>query len=167
MSKIKGLISPEEAKALDAQYTERYDLTSRYITTRPDNRSNWFSIEDLEKYIAHAKDQAKNKFKVELSGIRIYNGAHKSEDGKGGYSTVFLIPTSENNLGKDCGLGFFDPSHAPVLADWAERPPKQGEKLSAKIANSKTHLLQDCGHMMMLEKSYQTLQALKVHLSST
>ena len=46
-------------------------------------------------------------------------------------------------------------------------PPKQGEKLSAKIANAKTHLLQDCGHMMMLEKSYQTLQALKVHLSST
>ena len=101
MSKIKGLISPEEAKALDAQYTERYDLTSRDITKRPDNRSNWFSIEDLEKFIAHAKDQAKNKFKVELSGIRIYNGAYKSEDGKGGYSTVFLIPTSENSLGKD------------------------------------------------------------------
>lgn len=101
MSTIKGLISPDEAKALDANYTERYNLVSRDITKKDDNRSNWFSIEELEKFIAHAKDQAKNKFKVELSGIRIYNGAYKSEQGKGGYSTVFLIPTSENSLGKD------------------------------------------------------------------
>ena len=46
-------------------------------------------------------------------------------------------------------------------------PPKQGEKLAAKITTVKTHLLQDCGHMMMLEKSDQTLQALKAHLSNT
>ena len=46
-------------------------------------------------------------------------------------------------------------------------PPKQGEKLAAAIPNVKTHLIQDCGHMMMLEKSYQTLQALKAHLSCT
>jgi len=46
-------------------------------------------------------------------------------------------------------------------------PPKQGEKLAAEITNAKTHLIQDCGHMMMLEKSDQTLQALKAHLSST
>ena len=44
-------------------------------------------------------------------------------------------------------------------------PPKQGEKLAAEITNAKTHLLKDCGHMMMLEKSDQTLQALKAHLS--
>lgn len=100
MSKIKGLISPEEAKALDAQYTERYDLTSRDITKRPDNRSNWFSLDDLEAFIAHAKKQANAK-NLELNGIRIYNGAYKSEDGKGGYSTVFLIPTAANSLGKD------------------------------------------------------------------
>ena len=46
-------------------------------------------------------------------------------------------------------------------------PPKQGEKLAASITNAKMHLIQDCGHMMMLEKSDQTLQALKAHLSCT
>ena len=46
-------------------------------------------------------------------------------------------------------------------------PPKQGEKLAAQITKAKTHLIQDCGHMMMLEKSDQTLQALKAHLSNT
>lgn len=125
MSKINGLITPDQAKELDANYTQRYNLVSRDITKRDDNRSNWFSIEELEAYIAHAKAQAKNKFKVELSGIRIYNGAYEAENDKGGYSTVFLIPTSENSLGKDGngddhpdiqgadGLNFSDPGDPP------------------------------------------------------
>ena len=46
-------------------------------------------------------------------------------------------------------------------------PPKQGRNLAAAIPNVKTQLIQDCGHMIMLEKSDQTLQALKSHLSST
>jgi pimeloyl-ACP methyl ester carboxylesterase len=46
-------------------------------------------------------------------------------------------------------------------------PAKQGEKLAAAIPNAKTHLLQDCGHMMMLEKSDQSLQALKAHFRCT
>ena len=37
----------------------------------------------------------------------------------------------------------------------------------AAIPNVKTQLIQDCGHMIMLEKSDQTLLALKAHLSST
>jgi len=46
-------------------------------------------------------------------------------------------------------------------------PPKQGEKLAAAIPNVKKQLIQNCGHMMMIEKSDQTMQALKAHLSST
>jgi pimeloyl-ACP methyl ester carboxylesterase len=44
-------------------------------------------------------------------------------------------------------------------------PPKQGEKLAAAIPNAKTHLIQDCGHMMMLEKSDECLKTLKAHLN--
>jgi len=46
-------------------------------------------------------------------------------------------------------------------------PPKQGEKLAAEIPNVKRQLIQNCGHMMMIEKSDQTMRALKAHLSST
>ncbi len=46
-------------------------------------------------------------------------------------------------------------------------PPKLGLKLSAVISKSKTHILDGCGHMMMLEKSYQTLHILKGHMSQT
>lgn len=100
MSTINGLISPEEAKELDANYTERYNLISRDITKRNDNRSTWFAIEDLEAYLEHAKKQA-IKLGYELNGIRIYNGAYKNENSKVGYSTVFLVPTADNSLGKD------------------------------------------------------------------
>ena len=100
MAKIKGLITSDEAKELDANYTARYNLVSKDITKRDDNRSSWFSIEDLKAFIKHAEDQAVAK-KLTLDGIRIYNGAYKEEDGKPGYSTVFLIPTAANSLGKD------------------------------------------------------------------
>jgi len=46
-------------------------------------------------------------------------------------------------------------------------PPKQGEKLAAAIPNVKRQLIQNCGHMMMIEKSDQTMHVLKAHLSST
>ena len=50
--KPKGLITPEQAKVLDTTYNSRYKLISDSIVTRKggDNRSVWFSKNDLENY---------------------------------------------------------------------------------------------------------------------
>lgn len=102
MSKIKGLITPKEAKTLNDAFTERCELISKNITKRPDNRSSWYSLEDIKAYLKHAENQAK-ELGYELNGIRIYCGAYPTVDGKAGYSTSFVAPTAIIPDGKDSG----------------------------------------------------------------
>lgn len=71
------------------------DVTGGEVTE--DNRSSWWSLEDLDLYIKHAKKQAK-ELGYEMNGIRVYCGAH-SEDNC--YSTAFIVPTAAGSLGKD------------------------------------------------------------------
>ena len=40
-------------------------------------------------------------------------------------------------------------------------PPRKGMELASAISKAKLHLIQDCGHMMMLENSDESLKALK------
>ena len=40
-------------------------------------------------------------------------------------------------------------------------PPKSAAKLATAIKDARTILIEDCGHMMMLEKPDETLAALK------
>jgi len=102
MSKIRGLITPKEAKKLNDAFTERCELISKDITKRPDNRSSWYSLEDIKTYLRHAEAQAK-ELGHELNGIRIYCGAYPTVDGKAGYSTSFIVPTAIIPDGKDGG----------------------------------------------------------------
>jgi hypothetical protein len=96
MSNPKGLITPAEAKTLNDAYTKRCELISKDITKRPDNRSSWYALEDIENFIAYAKAQAK-ELGHEMNGIRIYCGAYPEVDGKAGYSTSFIIPTTSGD----------------------------------------------------------------------
>lgn len=100
MAKIKGLISPEEAKALNDAFTERCELISKDIVGRPDNRSSWYSLKDLKRYLKHAKKQAKEQG-YKLNGIRVYCGAYPTEGDQVGYSTSFIVPTAKIVDGKD------------------------------------------------------------------
>ena len=40
-------------------------------------------------------------------------------------------------------------------------PSRKGEEIANAIPDAKTHLIQDCGHMIMLEQSDECLIALK------
>ncbi|MFK2820887.1 hypothetical protein U0L90_12225 [Flavobacteriaceae sp. LMIT009] len=104
MAKIKGLISPEEAKELSSNFTTRCELISKDIVGRPDNRSSWYSLKDLKKYLKHAKKQAK-KNGYKMNGVRIYCGAYPTVDEQVGYSTSFIVPTARIIDGKDGGGG--------------------------------------------------------------
>ncbi|MCK0109554.1 hypothetical protein MWU58_09635 [Flavobacteriaceae bacterium S0825] len=104
MAKIKGLISPKEAKQLNDAFTERCELISKEITKRPDNRSSWFSLEDIKAYLEYAEKQARENGH-EMNGIRIYCGAYSTTEVGVGYSTSFIVPTARTIDGKDGGGG--------------------------------------------------------------
>lgn len=100
MSNPKGLITPEQAKTLNDAYTKRHQLISDNITMRPDNRSSWYSLEDIKNYLTLAEAQAK-ELGYEMDGIRIYCGAYPEDNGKAGYSTSFIVPTINESNGED------------------------------------------------------------------
>ena len=102
MSTPKGIITPKEAKELNDAFTTRCELISKDITKRPDNRSSWYSLEDIKAYLKHAETQAK-ELGYEMNGIRIYCGAYPSVKGQAGYSTSFIVPTAHIADGKDGG----------------------------------------------------------------
>ena len=104
MAKIKGLISPEEAKQLNDAFTERCELISKDIVKRPDNRSSWYSIKELKAYLKYAKKQAK-KNGYKMNGVRVYCGAYPTTKEGAGYSTSFIVPTAKIIDGKDGGGG--------------------------------------------------------------
>ncbi len=100
MSNPKGLITPEQAKELNDAFTQRCELISNNITKRPDNRSSWYSLNDLRTFLDLAEAQAK-ELGYEMNGVRIYCGAYPIEKGQAGYSTSFIVPTSSNKIGEE------------------------------------------------------------------
>ncbi|CDF80133.1 conserved hypothetical protein [Formosa agariphila KMM 3901] len=96
LSVPRGLITPEQAKALDQAYNPRHELISKTILKKPDNRSTWFALDELENYIAYAKKQA-SELGYTLDGVRIYEGAYPDDKEGAGYTTMFLIPTGTPN----------------------------------------------------------------------
>ena len=95
--KPKGLISPKEAKTLDQAFNSRHQLISDSIVKRPDNRSSWYSLEDMTNYLKYADSQATAQGYT-MDGIRVYLGAHKDVDSVVGYSTMFFVPTGYKNV---------------------------------------------------------------------
>lgn len=84
----KGAITPEKAMALDKQFNKRHQLISDSILKKPDNRSAWFTLEDLRGYLDFAENEAKG-LGYRMNGVRVYLGAYPNN----GYTTVFFIPT--------------------------------------------------------------------------
>ena len=95
--KPKGVISPKEAMTLDKAFDSRHRLISDSIVRRPDNRSSWYSLDDMRNYLTYAENQAK-ELGYTMDGVRVYLGAHKDVDSVVGYTTMFFIPTGYKNI---------------------------------------------------------------------
>ncbi len=105
MTKPKGVISIKKANALNNEWTKtRKQAMDKCIQDetggkiKEDNRSSWWSLDDLTAYIKYAKKQAKKKG-FELNGFRVYAGAYNKNNNC--YCTSFIVPTAEESLGKD------------------------------------------------------------------
>ena len=93
-----GLITSEQAKKLDEAYNPRYRLISDSLVKRPggDNRSSWFALKEVRKYLDYAENEAK-ELGYTMNGVRIYPGAHPDQNGQSGYTTFFLVPTGHSH----------------------------------------------------------------------
>lgn len=95
--KPKQLITKEFAKVLNDNYNKtRYPLIKNLIK-KEDANAIWFSIEELENYIAYAKEEAA-KQKFQMDGIRFHFGSYPEDKlyaEKAGLTTIFLAPTGK------------------------------------------------------------------------
>lgn len=95
--KPKGVITPAEAKVLNDNWTKkRANLLFDSIAGRPDNRSAWWSVEDIQNYINYAENQT-GQLGYEMDGLRVYFGVYPNSapNGRANYSTVFIVPTGK------------------------------------------------------------------------
>ena len=98
----KKMVDKDLMIKLDSTYSAnnyRY-INEKRAKNNPDSREFWYTLEDLEGYIAYAKKEAENK-KQKVTGIKIKMGQYPEKgdfdsrlDAKlYGYQTVYLIPT--------------------------------------------------------------------------
>lgn len=110
-TKPSGVITPNEAKALDTAFNSRHAEISRFIG-KQDNRSSWWSLKDLRDYLDYVENEVKNQGYT-MDGVRMYLGAHA---GKGptdqGLTTVFLVPTGTKNFAEG-GMPITNPQPGP------------------------------------------------------
>lgn len=96
--KPKGVITPAQARALNNNWTDTRKKVVDSVAGRPDNRSSWWSLEDIKNYLTYAENQA-DSLGYTLDGIRIYQGVYagNAPNGKADYATVFWVPTGERS----------------------------------------------------------------------
>lgn len=100
--KPKGVISTNVAKELNKNWTDfreaAVDSAAKKQGRNKDDRSTWWSIDDIENYIAFAKNQT-DSLDYSITGIRVYLGVYGDNAGrtKKNLSTMFLVPTVKKN----------------------------------------------------------------------
>ncbi|NNE33189.1 MAG: hypothetical protein HKN40_12555 [Winogradskyella sp.] len=99
----KGIISPEQAMVLDSTYNLKHRIINDSLFKKSidggDNRSSWWSLEDIQNYINYAENQA-GELGYTMDGLRVYLGSYPDEGGKTGLTTMFFIPTGKKNTSK-------------------------------------------------------------------
>jgi len=97
--KPKGVITEAQAKKLDANWTKYRKAANDSAAGKPDNRSTWWSLEDMRNYLDYAENQAKD-LGYAMDGVHVYLGVYgdNAPKDKAGYSTVFISPTGNKTL---------------------------------------------------------------------
>ena len=88
----------KEAKTLNDNWTKyreaAVDSAAKKQGRNKDDRSVWWSIEDIENYITFSKNETSN-LGFDMTGMRIYLGVYGDNAGrtKKNLSTMFWVPT--------------------------------------------------------------------------
>ncbi|MDO1500888.1 hypothetical protein Q2T40_12175 [Winogradskyella maritima] len=94
--KPKGVITPAQARVLNDNWTKKGQVFLDSVETRPDNRSSWWSIDDINSYITYA-DKQTDSLGFDLTGLRMYYGRYSNNapNGNADYATIFIVPTGK------------------------------------------------------------------------
>ena len=94
------VITPAQAKILNDDWTKyrqtAVDSAARKQGRYRDTRSVWWSIEDIQNYLAYAENQS-GELGYNMTGIRVYLGVYGKNAGqaKKDLSTMFIVPTGK------------------------------------------------------------------------
>ena len=104
----KGVITPAQAKVLNDNWTNTRKQAVDSAAGRPDNRSSWWSLDDIKNYLSYAESQA-DTLGYKMDGIRVYLGVYSSNapEGKADYATMFIVPTGTKSQSK-ANFNFFN-----------------------------------------------------------
>ncbi|MDO6761509.1 hypothetical protein Q4566_14955 [Tamlana sp. 2_MG-2023] len=108
--KPNGLITIDEAKDLNNNWTKfrkgAVDSASAKQGRKKDTRSTSWDLEEVENYIAYAKNQA-DSLGYDMTGLRVYLGVYGKNQGqaKKNLSTMFMVPTGKKNQAKASTIG--------------------------------------------------------------
>lgn len=99
----KGVITSKEAKTLDAAYNIKHQIINDSLfkksTDGGDNRSSWWSLEDIQNYINYAEHQS-GELGYTMNGMRVYLGSYPDDESGTGLTTMFMVPTGVKNVAK-------------------------------------------------------------------
>ncbi|WP_299557165.1 hypothetical protein [Seonamhaeicola sp.] len=107
--KPKGVISVAEATALNDNWTQLRKSIIDSITEsrvgKEDYRWAWWSIKDIEDYIAFSRHQT-DSLGYSMNGLRMYLGVYgeNTEQNKRGLTTMFIVPTISSTQKASMGL---------------------------------------------------------------
>ena len=96
--KPKGVITVEKAKELNANWTlhrkAAVDSVAQKQGRKQDDRSTYWSLEDVENYLAYVKQQS-DSLGYDMMGIHVYLGVYGKNAGqtKKDLTTMFIVPT--------------------------------------------------------------------------
>nr|WP_294936552.1 hypothetical protein [uncultured Flavobacterium sp.] len=88
------LISVARGMELSSNYCAQKGTMLKTALGDDDANAVWYSLQELENYIAYIKSEGLNKGYI-VDGIRFHLGLYPQEElhGKAGYTTIFLSPT--------------------------------------------------------------------------
>lgn len=103
--KPKGVITVAQAKKLNANWTlhrkAAVDSAAKEQGRDVDDRSTWWSLDDIENYITYAKGQS-DSLGYTMTGIRVYLGVYGDNYGqtKKNLTTMYMVPTGDKSQSK-------------------------------------------------------------------
>ncbi|WP_298238055.1 hypothetical protein [uncultured Algibacter sp.] len=101
--KPKGVISITNAKELNKNWTDfrqaAVDSAAKKQGRNKDNRWVWWSLDEVENYIAYSKNQT-DSLGYEMTGLRFYLGVYGNNKGqnKKNLTTLFAVPTGKKSI---------------------------------------------------------------------
>ncbi|WP_452224592.1 hypothetical protein [Lacinutrix chionoecetis] len=92
----KGMITAAEAKELNDNWTDLRASANETAAGKPDNRSSWYSLEDMQNFLNQIKEE-----NPDVNGVRFYLGVETSEEDEKGLTTIFMVPTKDDGRGNN------------------------------------------------------------------